>query len=288
MQNGTHPNDPLHAQSTEQLQERAGYFSVSGAHLYTVLHAVENPQARVILVGPFASERHNSYLPWVRWARYLAAGNIEVLRYDYRGIGESTGDFETMTFTDWAEDVRLLSAWLQERAPQAPLLLHGLGLGAVLAGRAFDEGAGDGLLLWSPPANANQALRATLMRWVGLEQIFKFGDERRSASDYIRELEQGSALEVDGYRWSPALWRDSFHVNLPAPLASEAEAAEAYKRPVKILKLTRDAAPLTKGGLVGYDDLKDFTWLFAPNREWLAAAASQGTASQSSRKAAYA
>lgn len=269
--------------SSHPFEERAGYFQVSGAHLYTVLHAVENPLARVLLVGPFASERHNSYLPWVRWARYLAAAKIEVLRYDYRGIGESTGNFATTTFADWSEDVERLAEWLRQRAPEAPLLLHGLGLGALLAGRAFNAGTGDGLLLWSPPANANQALRATLMRWVGLEQIFKFGDDRRSASDYIRELEQGSALEVDGYRWSIELWRESFQFAMPAALASEAEAAEAFKRPVKIVKLTRDAAPLAKGGLVGYDDLKDFTWLFEPHCAWLISAAVQA-----GKQAAYA
>ena len=200
MQSPLHPN--------RQLQEHAGYFPVSGAHLYTVLHEVIDPVARVLLVGPFASERHNSYLPWVRWARFLAAQKIEVLRYDYRGIGESTGAFEQMTFADWSQDVRLLGAWLETRSPHAPLVLHGLGLGAVLAGRAFDEGIGEGLLLWSPPENANQALRATLVRWVGLEQIFKFGNDRKSASNHIRALEQGTSLEVDGYRWSAGLWQD--------------------------------------------------------------------------------
>jgi len=265
----------IQLQPNEQPQERAGYFPVSGAHLYTVLHEVRNPVARVLLVGPFASERHNSYLPWVRWARYLAAENVEVLRYDYRGIGESTGVFEQMTFEDWSQDVRLLSAWMLDRLPRVPLVLHGLGLGAVLAGRLFDEGVGDGLLLWSPPANANQALRATLMRWVGLEQIFKFGNDRKSASDYIRELEQGSPLEVEGYCWPVRLWQDSFHFALPVALANEESAAQAYHRPVKIVKLTRDAAPLSKGGLVGYDDLKDFSWLYAPNRDWIVSVASQ-------------
>jgi hypothetical protein len=270
-------------QPNPYLPERAGFFPVSGAHLYTVLHEVKNPVARVLLVGPFASERHNSFLPWVRWARYLAEADIEVLRYDYRGIGESTGAFEQMTFADWRQDVRLLSAWLETRSPHVPLVLHGLGLGAVLAGEAFDQGIGEGLLLWSPPSNANQALRATLMRWVGLEQIFKFGDDRKSASDYIRELERGCPLEVDGYRWSVDLWRESSGFTLPAALASEESALLAYQRPVKIVRLTSDAAPLAKGGLVGYDDLKDFSWLYAPNLEWIAA-----VALQSSREVAHA
>jgi pimeloyl-ACP methyl ester carboxylesterase len=249
--------------------EQAGYLQVSGGHLYTVLHRVEDPVARVLLVGPFASERHNSYLPWVRWARFLAAQRIEVLRYDYRGIGESTGDFEKMTFEDWNEDVELLADWLKNRSPATPLLLHGLELGALLAGRTFDRGTGDALLLWSPPATANQALRSTLMRWVGLEQLFKCGDDRKSASDYIRQLERDSLLEVDGYPWSGKLWSDSFQFELPSPLISEDGATQAYRRPVKIVKLGKEAAPLSKGGSVGYDEAKDFNWLFAPNLEWI-------------------
>jgi hypothetical protein len=251
--------------------ERAGYFEVSGAHLYTVLHEVENPTARILLIGPFASERQNSYLPWVRWARYLAARNIEVLRYDYRGIGESTGSFDNMTFEDWSEDVRLLSGWLGSRSPHVPLFLHGLELGAVLAGREFHNGVGDALLLWSAPETANLALRSTLMRWVRLEQVFKCVDERRTASDYIRELEQGSPQEVEGYQWSPSLWRESFGVELPAGLANEESASSEYKRPVKIVKLGKEAVPLAKGGTPAHDEFKDFSWLFASNLEWIAA-----------------
>jgi hypothetical protein len=262
-----------HPQAEKQLTEHAGYFEVPGAHLYAVLHEVEQPTARVLLVGPFASERHNTYIPWVRWARFLAERNIEVLRYDYRGIGESTGDLQEMTFEDWSQDVKLLSDWLAARRPKAPLILHGLAMGAVLAGRAFDEGIGDGLLMWSPPFSANLALRSTLMRWVGLEQIFKFGADRRSTSDYICALEQGSTLEVDGYQWPTKLWQESFGFALPESLLTEQSTPDAGERPVKITRLGKEAAPLAKGGSVGYDDLKDFTWLFKPHFEWIAEAA---------------
>jgi hypothetical protein len=260
------------AHAEKQLTERAGYFEVPGAHLYALLHEVDQPTARVLLVGPFASERHNTYIPWVRWARFLAERNIEVLRYDYRGIGESTGKLDEMTFQDWSQDTRLLSSWLAARTPKAPLILHGLAMGAVLAGRAFNEGVGDGLLMWSPPNNANLALRSTLMRWVGLQQIFKFGADRRTTSDYIRELEQGSTLEVDGYQWSPKLWHESFDFALPETLMTEQSTGDAFERPVKITRLGKEAAPLAKGGSVGYDDLKDFTWLFEPHFEWIAEA----------------
>jgi hypothetical protein len=258
------------------LPEQAGYFTVPGAELYAVLHPVTDPVARVLLVGPFASERHFSYHPWVRWARYLAARRIEVLRYDYRGIGESTGIFEEMSFENWSEDVELLVDRLACRSPNVPLILHGLELGAILAGRSFHEGRGDALLLWSPPANANQVLRSALLRWAGLEQQYESPENRKTASEYIREVEQGSFIEVQGYQWSSRLWRDSFHFDLPATMGDESLSCEAYKKPVKIVKLGKDAAPLVKPHL-RYNEVKNLSWLYSCNFDWVAAALALST-----------
>lgn len=263
----------MHKQTHDDgtLLECAGYFTVSGAALYTVLHQVPDPVARVLLVGPFASERHFSYHPWVRWARYLAARGIEVLRYDYRGVGESTGGFEEMGFDHWSQDVEVLADWLSSRSEGVPLLLHGLEIGAILAARSFARGLGDALLLWSPPAHANQALRLSLMRWAGLEQLFESAENRRSAADYIRQLEQGRSIEVAGYEWSSSLWRSSFDFHLPADLQDDGVACVTYKRPVKVIKLGREAAPLVKP-YVGYDEVKDLSWLYGSNFDWIAGA----------------
>jgi hypothetical protein len=251
--------------------EHAGYFAVPGAHLYTVLHQVMDPVARVLLVGAFASERHFSYHAWVRWARYLASRRIEVLRYDYRGVGESTGVFKEMCFENWSEDVQILAKWIAAQSPTVPLILHGLELGSILASRSFHEGIGDALLLWSAPANANQALRSTLLRWAGLEQLYESPENRRNAFEYIKQLERGSFIEVQGYQWSSRLWNDSFHFDIPASIKDEGSSHTVYNKPVKIIKFGKDSASLTMP-YSRYGEVKDLDWLYASSFDWIAEA----------------
>jgi hypothetical protein len=58
-------------------------------------------------------------------------------------------------------------------------------------------------------------------------------------------------------------------------MASTESAEAAYAKPVRIVKLGKDAAPLVKGGFVGYDEFKDFSPLFADNLDWITAAIAQ-------------
>ena len=242
--------------------ERPGYLEFCGAHLYSVLHESPDPIARVLLAGPFASERYFSYVPWVRWARFLAARGLEVLRFDYRGVGESTGGFDRMSFGDWSEDVDFLAGWLKNRSPRLPLILHGHELGAILASRTFASGLGDVLLLWSAPANANDVLRRPLSR-----HAFKNMYARKSASDYIRDLEANCGLEVEGYEWSHRLWRESFTFQMP-------DDTEAGGRPVKVVNLEGTPASLLKGSAMGYvvSHNLDLSDLYTDNLEWMMAA----------------
>jgi pimeloyl-ACP methyl ester carboxylesterase len=246
--------------------EQAGYLEFRGAHLYSVLHGAPDPLARVLLVGPFASERHFSYTTWVRWARFLAARRIEALRFDYRGIGESTGQFEDLSFSDWSQDAEFLAEFLQRRRPQAPLVLHGLEMGALLAGMVFSTGIGEALLSWGPPPNANEVLRRPLSR-----QAFKNLYLRKSMSDYIADLESNHSMEVEGYLWKSGLWKESFQLQAaPAPRDQTATAHDNGK-PLRTVPLEGSLASVFKGSAMGYiaGQDPDLTEFFTENYAWI-------------------
>jgi hypothetical protein len=259
------PGEEWQVESRSNPLERAGYFEFDGEHIYCVLHGVPDPIARVLLVGPFASERYASYVPWVRWARFLASRRIETLRFDYRGVGESTGRFEDMGFSNWSKDVEALACWLKVQSPEVPLVLHGMELGSLLARQTFSAGAGDALLLWSVPTNANEVLRRPLSR-----QVFMRFSKRTSLSHYIRRLEEDQPVEVDGYLWSGKLWRESLTFGSVDSNHEHGIYSDKEQR-IRVVKLEGSQASVLRGSSLGrYISVNpDLSALFADTFKWI-------------------
>ncbi len=229
-----------------QQSENPEYIDVHEEQLYCVHHVpAGSARGMVLLAGPFPSERPYSYIPWIRWARFLAANGYSALRFDYRGAGESTGLFENVCFTAWFEDLMILGRQLKAKFPAAPLALHGLGLGALLSAFAFEQGLGDALLLWSPPASGREVLREALLRRLAADFVVNRNTPRKTFEDYVSDLQSGGVLNVEGYRWSKALWDDAAHFELPA--FAEPKSNSDKSRPWKSVKLQQEHAPLVAG-----------------------------------------
>jgi alpha/beta superfamily hydrolase len=226
--------------------ERPFYLEGNDCQLYHVFHEAAPLRAAALLVGPFPTERPYAYTPWVRWARHLAAHDVAALRFDYRGAGESTGEFAEASIATWIADAGRSLEWLRAAAPGVPVVLHGLGFGGLIAAHAFAGGAGNALLLWSAPASAEEAMKEILMRRVAADFKADGNGKRKTWQDYVAELNAGQCVDVMGYPISGRLWQEAaaFANRAASP---DTAAADGEPRPKRVVKLDRRAAPLIAG-----------------------------------------
>lgn len=202
--------------------ESPRYLDSADGQIYTVTHAARGRRrGAVLLCGPFGVERERAYLVLVAWARVLARNGFEVMRFDYRGNGESTGAFEDMTIGRWREDATACAARLTEAGHGGALVLHGVRMGALIAAELFASGIGDGLLLWAPPVSADAMLRDTLRHHLIAQSMGGSGSPPRMREQLITALESGMQVNVDGYFWTKGLWKEAQRHPLLLPPSSE-------------------------------------------------------------------
>lgn len=165
--------------STDAPQELRTYFGPVGAPLYGALHVPASRRVRgtVLLVPPLAKEQYDVLRGLRRLAASLAAEGLAVLRFDYRGTGDSSGPSgDADAARDWIASVRHADDYLRGLGLGAPAVVA-LRVGAALAGAA-------GLtppaaVLWDPiggrafaraqAALARMAIGAGPGTWVGMD-----------------------------------------------------------------------------------------------------------------------
>lgn len=180
-----------------------------GEQLYFVCYKPKDAGAiaTVIIAEPFGNERTCAYLTMVRWARFLASSGFQVVRFDYRGCGESTGTFSDQTFQGWEEDLEFVVRTCLTRFFGQPLILFGLRLGAILSSRVFARGLGQTLLMWNCIDSCEIMLREILRRKIASDVLQKIAPKGISRESYIQELIIGRSIFVEGLSWTKSLWQ---------------------------------------------------------------------------------
>lgn len=117
-------------------------FYCQNRHIFGVIHLPETkPAPAVVMCHGFTGQRSEAHRLSVLTARELAARGVASLRFDFRGSGDSAGDFRDMTISGEIADARAAFQYLASR-PEVDadkIGISGLSMGglvsACLAGR---------------------------------------------------------------------------------------------------------------------------------------------------------
>ena len=131
------------------------FFGASTQALYGVYHHPNKKTARneAILICPtYGQEYMRAHRANKQLATTLAKQGFHVLRFDYRGTGDSSGEVENTTINNWLEDIVTAVEELRDTAGTNTVHIIGLRLGALLASSAATNKKLNikKLVLWDP------------------------------------------------------------------------------------------------------------------------------------------
>lgn len=152
-------------------------FGSADAPLYGVHHAPQAAPQRtgIVLCYPFGQEYMRAHRACRQLAMLLAKKGYHVLRFDYSGTGNSSGDVDSASLPRWIDDAGLAIDELKEMSDVASVSLVGLRLGAAIAALAT-VGRSDvsRLVAWDPIVTGRDYI-ATLQREIAAEVQSSYG-----------------------------------------------------------------------------------------------------------------
>lgn len=139
------------------LHEEPIRFQVGGEQLFGLLHLpTSDPPSHgwppLLMLHGFMGHAAGDHRLHTVFARHMAARGVAVLRFDFRGYGNSQGDFAAVTPTRQLADIRAAAAYLRAHAATDPerLMVLGHSLGGLLAAQSSPDIQPHRLALWSP------------------------------------------------------------------------------------------------------------------------------------------
>ena len=186
------------------------WFGPRESSLFGVLHipASETARGAVAICPPLAREHIPSYRGLRQLADFLAEEGFAVLRFDYRGQGDSVGNqADPDAVNGWLDSAEEAVSYL-EATVDAPVSLIGVRAGALLASRILERiGPLRTIVLLDPVVSGRRYVREQLAQYAVMVGEDDASDERRSvigAAFHPRTVDQLSTLSIDGSRVAEA------------------------------------------------------------------------------------
>jgi alpha-beta hydrolase superfamily lysophospholipase len=167
-----------------------------------------------VICPPLFSDYLRTHQALRELAVALAGKGQHVLRFDYRGTGDSSGELEEATVADWLEDIARVVQEGREISQCKAVRVLGVRAGALFACKALGTSpAVQRLVLWDPLLDGAAYLQALRLRQAAVcaRNLYLGRAVRREAlrdhAGYVlsdRMVEELRALDASAYAGIPA------------------------------------------------------------------------------------
>ncbi len=185
------------------------YFRLSDKPLFGCYHEPSTSRPRscgILICQPVGHEYVNSHRALRHLAARLAEAGFPVLRFDYYGCGDSSGNSEDASVAQWVKDISAAVVELRRRSGLFRICMVGLRLGATLATlAAAQRGDVESMVLWGPVAEGENYFDELLL----LErEMLRFRPKQR------HNQKSDVQIEILGFPWSHAFIAEIKDINL--------------------------------------------------------------------------
>jgi pimeloyl-ACP methyl ester carboxylesterase len=163
----------------------------------------------VLFCNPFGQEAVRTKAMYRAFAERLLRQGVHALRFDYHGTGDSPGEDDEQSLTDWIRDTRMAREALLRATEARRLQVFGLGLGATIAARtALDlDPVPERLVLWQPVTDG--AAYIERMKTVHRQDLaLAFGETWPAVREFLHTAEPQAPGFILGYPLGQRLTED--------------------------------------------------------------------------------
>ena len=197
------------------MKERQIEFDLDGLRMFGMAHLPAEARAGIVFCHPFAEERKSAYRAMVEAARALCKAGIAVLRFDYRGCGDSEGEFRDATVSTRQADVERAMSLLAELGGADRIGLLGLRFGSLLAASVAEKrGNVPFLVLWEPVTDGKSYFMADLRKKL-IKEMMTAGKGSVKREEIIESLKDpATVIDFDGYLVSGKMYGELEELDL--------------------------------------------------------------------------